>query len=249
MLIAFGRQRMRRRAEAEQIENQGLIVPLPAPAQKAAPGPPTKGHRRLAVLRPVPIRAAIEDIGEFAYLSFFGAVAREIFRGGQHPRQKKRGVDRGEFAFPDTLSGDHVEEMVIEALVSRRVCGGALNAVVEESQGREGPPHPFRASHEASLDPHGIGRQGETDGRDARWRSRLSLVRDKAVERVNFASEIVESLALERVHELRAEAFDAQGGKSWVASAAANYRPSVSRALNARKTASARHTRPVYSSS
>ena len=194
--IAFDRQRMCRRAQAQQVDQQPLVVALPSIAQEAAAGLPTKGHRRAAVLRPVPIGAAVKRVGKFADLAILGAVAREILRSGQHARQEKRGVDRRKLAIPGALAVVHVEEMVVEALVPRRVCVPALNAVMKESQGRERSLGGVRPGHEAALYANGIGGEGEADGGDAGGPARLGLVGDQSVERVRLIDEIVERLTL-----------------------------------------------------
>ena len=99
---------MRRRAQAEQIEYHRLVVPFPAEAEEAVLGLPAVGHRRAAVASPVPIRAAVERIGEFANFALIGAVAGEIRRGGQHARQQEGRVDRRKLAVPDAPPVDHV---------------------------------------------------------------------------------------------------------------------------------------------
>ena len=163
------------------------------------------GHRRAAVASPVPIRAAVERIGEPANFALIGAVAGEIRRGGQHARQQEGRVDRRKLAVPDAPSVDHIEKMIVETLVARRVGVRALNAAVKKPQGREGSLDGERATDETALHADRIGGEGEAHRRDARRGSRLILVRDQSVARVCLMNEIIERLALQRVHELRTE--------------------------------------------
>src|SRR5271154_936969 len=95
--------------------------------------------------------------------------------------------------------------MIVETLVARRICVRALNAVLKKPQGREGSLDGEHATDETALHADRIGREGESNRRDARRGSRLILVRDQSVARVCLMNEIVERLALQRVHELRIE--------------------------------------------
>src|SRR5271169_1886918 len=95
--------------------------------------------------------------------------------------------------------------MIVETLVARRICVRALNAVLKKPQGREGSFDGEHATDETALHADRIGREGESNRRDARRGSRLILVRDQSVARVCLTNEIIERFALQRVHELRAE--------------------------------------------
>src|SRR5208337_284078 len=94
---------------------------------------------------------------------------------------------------------------VVETLVPGRVDVGALNAGLEKAQGRESSRDCVRTSHETAVYADGIGREGEPNSCDARWRSGLGLVRDKSVERVRLVNEIVEGFALQRIQEIGTE--------------------------------------------
>ncbi len=71
-------ERVRRRAQREHIQHDGLAVALPAVVQKSAFGFPAVADRRAAVLRPPPVDAAIQRIGEFAQLDFVRRVRGEV---------------------------------------------------------------------------------------------------------------------------------------------------------------------------
>src|SRR5277367_6275629 len=95
--------------------------------------------------------------------------------------------------------------MIVETLVARRICVRALNAVLKKPQGREGSLDGEHATDETALHADRIGGESEAHRRDARRGSRLILVRDQSVARVCLMNEIIERLALQRVHELRTE--------------------------------------------
>ena len=51
-----------------------------------------------------------------------------------HPGEQKGRVDRGQLALPDTATGLHVQEVVVEASVARCIRLRPLRAVAEEAQ-------------------------------------------------------------------------------------------------------------------
>ena len=99
---------MGRRAQAEQVENHRFAVALPAVAEKAALRLPAMGHRDAAALRPVPIRAQIERVGELSDFVLLLVFAGEVGCGGQHAGNENGAVDRGQFALPNPPSALHV---------------------------------------------------------------------------------------------------------------------------------------------
>src|SRR4029079_7694709 len=76
--IAFGWQRMRRRAEAEHVQQQGFVIAFPPPRQESALGLPAVRDRGAPVLRPLPVGAAIERVGEVPDFPFVGSGRVEV---------------------------------------------------------------------------------------------------------------------------------------------------------------------------
>ena len=135
--IALLGQRIRRRAKAEQVQEQRLVIALPAIRQEAALRLPPVRDRRAAVLRPCQSARRYSSSASVRISCSSAEVVPEIGRRRQHARQQKRRIDRGQLTLPDTPSGLHIEEMVIEAFVARGLRLPPLGAVVEEPQGCE----------------------------------------------------------------------------------------------------------------
>ena len=122
--------------------------------QKAAFRLPALGDGFAAVLRPLPVDAAIERLRQLADLAFL-AGAVEIARGGQHARHQQRGIDQRQLALPDAAPAVHVQEVVVETLVAGRVGLVALRALPEEPQSPQRPRGSVLARHPAALDADG----------------------------------------------------------------------------------------------
>src|SRR5690606_9482360 len=105
-------------AEAQNVENQRLVVAFPAKTQETALRPPAMAEGRAAVQRPAPVDTPVERIGKAADFGLRLVVMAEILPGGQHAGHQKGRVDSGKLAFPSAPAGLHVEEMVEEALVA-----------------------------------------------------------------------------------------------------------------------------------
>ena len=125
---------MRRRAQAEHVQEQPLVVALPAVREEAGLRPPAVRERRAAVPGPVPVGPAVERVGQAADLGLVGRVVVEIGGGGEHAREQERRVDRGQLALPDAAAGLDVEEVVEEALVPGGVRLRPLREVVQVAE-------------------------------------------------------------------------------------------------------------------
>src|SRR5438874_1772707 len=106
-------QRVHRRAQAEYIQEQGFIVPLPPVWQETGLRFPAVRHGCTAVQRPAPIDAVVERIRQGADLLLLLRVSIEIGGGSQHPREEERRIDRGQLAVAGAPPRFHVEEMVV----------------------------------------------------------------------------------------------------------------------------------------
>jgi len=60
------------------------------------------------VLRPTPVRPAVERIGKLAYLTFVLRILIEIHGGGKRSGEEVGAVHGGELAVPDAPSSLHV---------------------------------------------------------------------------------------------------------------------------------------------
>jgi hypothetical protein len=196
---------MRRRTEAENVDEQPLVVPCPAIRQESAFAHPSMGDRRLAVAGPIPIRAAVQRVRQRADFFFLLRVLREVLARGQHSREEKRRVDRGEFASQKSFSRLHVEEVIVEAFVACGVGRRTLRTVPKESQRRERQPPPQIAVDEAAFDADRISGQRQPDGGDAGRRAVARMVRHQAVGGIVLIEEILERLALQIVQSLFVE--------------------------------------------
>src|SRR5207244_4864418 len=106
-------QRVGGRAEAENIQEQRLVVALPAVREEPGLRPPAVRDGGGAVLRPAPVDAAIKGVGQGADLVLLWRVVVEVSGGGEHAGKQKCRIDRGELAVARAAAALHVEEVVI----------------------------------------------------------------------------------------------------------------------------------------
>ena len=196
--VAFLRQRMRGRAESQDIQHKRLVVTLPPPFQESAFGLPPVRDRRATVLRPWPVSAAIERVGKGAYFLFLGRIRVKIRAGSQRTGEQNGAVHSRQFALPGAPAGLHVEKMIVKAVVAGRVRLGALRAVPEETQCGEDGLDRRRARDEAALDRDRIRRQGETGGGNAGGPIGRGLVEHQSILRIGLVQKVAEGFALKR---------------------------------------------------
>src|SRR5207245_4927693 len=91
--IALLGQRVRRRAEAQRVQEQGLVVAFPAVLQKAALRLPPVGDRRSAVQSPPPVGPAVEGVGKGTDLLLLAGVVVEIRSRCECPCEQKGAID------------------------------------------------------------------------------------------------------------------------------------------------------------
>src|SRR6267142_6109473 len=99
-LVALFRHRVRRRGKSEDIKNQGLVVPLPTILDESASGFPTMRYCVFSILRPLPIGAAVDVVGQLTNFALARSVAIEILRCRQCARDQEGGIDCRQFRFP-----------------------------------------------------------------------------------------------------------------------------------------------------
>ena len=190
---------MGRRAEAEDVQQHRLVVALPAIWQEAAFRLPPERDGAVVDLRPAPVGAPVQRVGQRADFFLLAVAAVEVAGGGQGARQQEGGVDRRQLALPCAAAGLHVEEVIVEAAVAGGVGLGAVRAVPEESQRRQRALDRRGARNEAALDADRVHGQREADGGDAGRPAGRALVDHQAVDRIGFLHKIGERFALEHV--------------------------------------------------
>ena len=145
-----------------------------------------------AVLRPSPIGAGVERLGERSDLLFLFRFPIEIHAGGEKAGQEKGCVDGGQFRARRAATGLHIEKVIIKTPIAGRVGRFALLAVPEKTQRHEGPLDGFGARQVSSLDADGISREREPDGGDAGGRVLLGAIRHHSVFEVGLFQKIPE---------------------------------------------------------
>src|SRR5664280_653115 len=196
--VTLIRQRMRWRTEPQDIQHEGLVVALPPPFQESAFRLPSLTDRSAAVLRPGPVSAAIERVGEEADFLFRRRVRVEICARSQRAGKEYGAVHGREFTSPRSPTGLHVEKVVVEAVVAGGIRFGALPAVPEESQSGEDGLGRRRPRDEPALDGDWIRCQGEPGGGYAGGPIGRGLVEHQSVLRIGPEQKVVEGFALKR---------------------------------------------------
>jgi hypothetical protein len=190
---------MCRRAKSQNIEQSRLVVAFPAMLQKPELRGPTVGDGFCSVLRPLPIGAAIERVGQGANFGLGFGVRIKKLRGGQRPCQEESGIDRRQLAAPGAPASLHIQKVVIEAAIPRGVRLGALWAVPEKAERRQGPFHGRAPSHEAPFNAHRITGQCEAGGGNARGPVCFGLIDNKPVDGIGLMEEIAKCFPLQRI--------------------------------------------------
>ena len=194
--------RVRGRAEGEEVEDHRLVVALVAEVEEALLGLPPHANEARRELRPVPLDAAVERVGEGANFFFFRTIPVEILLAEEDASHQERRVDGGKLDLPEPLTSVHVEEVVEEAAVAGRALSGlALRRVPEKAERGERAASGLGSGDVAALDADGIGREREADGGHARERRLGPAVRREPVLRVRRVPEPAEGVLLKRVEE------------------------------------------------
>ena len=150
----------------------------------------------------MPVRPAVELVRQAADLRLLLGVRVEVGCAGEHAREQEGRVDGGELALPDAAARLHVEEVVVEAAVARRIRLGPLRAVAEEAQPAQHDLGSELARDHAALDDHRNGRQSEPHGGDAARGVGVGLVSDQAVGRVGLVQVVLQRRSLETIQLL-----------------------------------------------
>ena len=200
--VALPRERVGRRPQREQVEDEGLAVPAPAVAEKPALRPPAVGQGAAAVGGPGPFDPAVEAVGDVPDLALLLVRAAKIRRGRERAGEQVRGVHRRELAVPRAAARAHVEEVIVEALVARRVRVLSVGAVPEETQGRQRARRGLRALHEAALRGDDVTAERQPHGGDRSGGADVRAVAHEAGRGVGLVQEVAEGVLLQPVQVL-----------------------------------------------
>ena len=149
-------------------------------------------------LRPAPVHAAIDVLGELADLDLLVFRSAEVRLAEKHAGEQDRRIDCGELAVLEPLPGLHIDEMVEEPLVAGNPVGRrALRRIVEESQRGQHPLARGLAGDIAAFDADRICGEAEAYRCDARKRGCRIAIRDQAVLRITGIPEEPEGTFLE----------------------------------------------------
>ena len=192
------------RAEAEHVEDQRLVVALPAVAGGSrAPASSRASRCAPAVHGPPPVDAPVERVGQR--------------RGSPRSRRRRASKYAAAVSTPARSSavsmvessravrapaGLHVEEVVVEALVAGGVGLRALRALRRRSAAWPARARRVRRGvRQPRSTPTGYAVERHPDGGDARRPAPARLVADEPVARVGLVEEVREALALELVED------------------------------------------------
>src|SRR5262249_45589217 len=143
---------------------------------------PAERDRRRARLGPAPVDACGQLVDDAADLRLVAVLAVEERLRVQRPAQQQRGVDGRQLAIAGTQAGVHLEEVIEEPAVTGHALGArALRQIAQEAQRQQRARARLLARHIAALDADAVGRQRETDRRDAARARLRPAVRREAV--------------------------------------------------------------------
>ena len=197
------RDRVRRRADREGVQDQRLRVALPAVAEEAALGGPPHRDRLALVHRPLPVDGVVEGVGAVADLRLVRVVGVvEEGGGAEEARDQERRVDGRQLARPGAAAVHHVEEVVEEAPVPDAVLRAVLGRVAEEADRRERDLAGGLAGHPPPRHSDGQRREAEADRRDRRGAVGHGAVHDEPVRPVRLAREVGERGTVDGVEQV-----------------------------------------------
>ena len=136
--------RVRGRAEREQVHDHRLVVAVPVPGVESLLGSPAHGDGGRARRGPVPLDASIQEVGVGPDAGLDRVVAVEVALALERARHQQRRVDRRELDVLEARAGVHVEEVVEKSAVGRppgrRVARGRVGEKPQRRGHALGPP-------------------------------------------------------------------------------------------------------------
>src|SRR5688572_14110344 len=148
---------MRRRTDAEQVENRVFAVSVPARTQETRFGfPAVREQQRIAVQHPAKVDSLVDLRGEPGDFR----IVRKALAYCENSAEQKRGVNRGNLAVPATFAGSCIDPVVKPATLMKRAVGEVAQC------------HPRAFPRQSGVDPTAFGgdaksREAEASGRNA----------------------------------------------------------------------------------
>jgi hypothetical protein len=137
--------------QAEDVEQQPLVIPLPSIGDEPVFRAPAMRQRGAAIAGPFPVGTLIKRCGEAADFHFIGGVAIEVCCNRQGARKQECGIDGGHLALPDSTARFDVQKMVEKAFVPGRIRLWSLRAFHQVSQSPAGELRREFADDNAAL--------------------------------------------------------------------------------------------------
>src|SRR6185369_8107619 len=207
-VIALGRQRMRWRTKAEDVQQQTFVVTVIAVWDEAGLGPPAMGQTWPTIPGPIPVCPTVKRISQGSDLDLVWRVTVEIGSCRQGPRKQKRRVDGGNRALPNSATRFDIKGMVEQASVARGVGLGTLRACKQDPESLQGALGGEFPVYDSTLDDDRHSRQRHADGGDTDRSSRISLVSDQPIIRVGFAQIVQNGGELQQTEVFLGELFE-----------------------------------------
>src|SRR6185369_9596545 len=186
-VIALGRQRMRWRTKAEDVQQQTFVVTVIAVWDEAGLGPPAMGQTWSTIPGPIPVCPPVKRISQGSDLDLVWRVTVEIGSCCQGPRKQEGRVDGGNLALPNSATRFDIKKMVEKASVARGIGLGTLRICKQETESLQRALGGEFSIHDSTLDDDRHSRQRHADGGDTDRRSGISLVAHQSIIRICFA--------------------------------------------------------------
>ncbi len=205
---------MRRRAEGEELQDHRLVVAVPVGFDELRLGLPPHADARRPRLRPAPLDARVELLGELPDLALVRVVAVEVLAAEEDAGEQQRGVDRRQLDLLEALAGLGNEEVVEEAAVAGRAARlRPLRRLPEETQRAQHALARLVAAHPAALDADRVGGEPEAGGGHGGEGLRRPAVGDEAGVRVGEVPEVAEGALLNVVEKGRVGGVEVDRGR------------------------------------
>src|SRR5205085_6910317 len=108
---------MRRRSESQNVNEHRFVVAAPIVTRETFFRRPGERHGRRTRLRPGPVHAAVDLLGQFSDLDFLGILSGEIGLAKEHAAEEQRRVYGRDLAIVVALPALPIDEVIVEPLL------------------------------------------------------------------------------------------------------------------------------------